>query len=88
MYEMRNEILQYLILCRTLTFAQRSSKLLDKYGIVNSIVKAPQKLSGAGCGYAVSVSGKGETAVSILKQNNMISGKIFVKLNGEYKEIK
>lgn len=80
--------MQYLIMCRTLTFAQRSSRLLDKYGIVNSIVKAPQNLSSAGCGYAVSVSGKGEMALSVLKQNNMITGKIFVKQNGEYKEIK
>lgn len=80
--------MQYLIMCRTLTFAQKSSKLLEKYAIDSIVVKAPQKLTGGGCGYAVNVPRKGEEAIVIMKRNNMISGKIYRVQNGEYIEIR
>ena len=46
---------QYLIMCRSLTNAQKSVKLLERSGIFGSVVKAPGELSGKGCGYAVSL---------------------------------
>ena len=39
---------QYLIMCRSLTKAQSSARLLESAGITASVVKAPQELSGAG----------------------------------------
>lgn len=80
--------MQYLIMCRSLTYAQRSASLLERGGITASVVKAPQGLSNSGCGYAVSIYRHFEEALRQLKQNNMISGKIFRRVdNGEYREI-
>lgn len=80
--------MQYLIMCRSLTYAQRSTALLERHGITASVVKAPQGLSTSGCGYAVSLYRRFDEARSILKKNNMINGKIFQRMeNGEFREL-
>lgn len=79
---------QYLIMCRSLTNAQKSVKLLERNGIFGSVVKAPNKLSEKGCGYAVSLHRNIEAAAAILKKNDLISGKIFAKdESGNYREV-
>lgn len=80
--------MQYLIMCRSLTYAQRSTALLERNGITANVVKAPQGLSTSGCGYAVSLYRRFDEARSILKKNNMINGKIFQRMdNGEFQEL-
>ena len=80
--------MQYLIMCRSLTWAQRSAALLERGGITASVVKAPQGLSASGCGYAISIYRRFEEARNLLAKNNMINGKIFKRTeNGEYQEI-
>ena len=48
----------YLILCRSLTYAQRASHVLERAGITSIITKAPTEFSEQGCGYSVKVSEK------------------------------
>lgn len=80
---------QYLIMCRSLTYAQRSAKLLEKAGITATVVKAPQGLSTGGCGYAVVLHRRFEEAVLMLKRNNLLTGKLFVRREGQdYAEVK
>ena len=80
--------MQYLIMCRSLTYAQRSAALLERNGITASVVKAPQGLSSSGCGYAVSLYRHFEEAKNLLKTSGMINGKVFKRMeNGEYQEI-
>lgn len=79
---------QYLIMCRSLTYAQRSARLLERAGITATVVKAPQGLTTGGCGYAVSLFKRFDEAVAILKRNNLISGKLFKRTaQGEYTEV-
>ena len=79
---------QYLIMCRSLTFAQRSARLLERSGITAAVVKAPQGLSTSGCGYAVQLYGHFDEAVWILKKNNLLTGKLFSRRdNGNYTEV-
>lgn len=79
---------QYLIMCRSLTYAQRSARLLERAGITATVVKAPQGLTTGGCGYAVSLFRRFDEAVPILKKNNLISGKLFKRTDqGEYSEV-
>lgn len=48
--------MQYsLILCRSLTYAQRSARTLERAGITATVRKAPQGASDRGCTYAVKV---------------------------------
>ena len=44
-----------LILCRSVTQAQRASMLLTGAGITNQLYRAPVSLSRRGCGYVVRI---------------------------------
>ena len=80
--------MRYLIMCRSLTSAQRSASLLEKGRISAAVVKAPQSLSVSGCGYAVSIYKDFDEAVKILRTNNLLNGKRFMQReNGEYQEV-
>ena len=47
---------QYLIACRSLTYAQRSARLLERAGFSAHVMRMPASLLGDGCGYAVKIS--------------------------------
>lgn len=80
--------MQYLIMCRSLTSAQKSAALLERKGISASVIKAPQGLSTKGCGYALSLYRNFEEASVLLKQNKLLNGKRFRHLGGgEYTEV-
>ena len=80
---------QYLFMSKSLTNAQRNEKILEKNGITAAVVKAPQNLSGSGCGYAVSISRRFDEALSILKRSNTLTGKIYRREDsGDYTEVR
>ena len=80
--------MQYLIMCRSLTSAQRASAFLERKGINASVIKAPQGLSTKGCGYALSLYRNFDEASALLKNNNLLSGKRFKrKENGDFVEV-
>ena len=69
--------MRYLIMCRSLTYAQRAAKILERHAISAGVTKAPAGLSGNGCSYCVTVSyGKGIAAADILRREGL-QGKIF-----------
>lgn len=79
---------QYLFMCPTLTWAQRTQRTLERAGISASVVKAPQRLTEHGCGYAVSLIRRFDDASEILQRNALIKGRIFRREeNGEYTQI-
>ncbi|NCB50983.1 MAG: DUF3343 domain-containing protein [Clostridia bacterium] len=47
---------QYIIMCRSLTYAQRAAAALEKAGITAATSRAPLELTDGGCGYCVKVS--------------------------------
>lgn len=88
-YKWGFDMTQYLIMCRSLTFAQRAQKQLESIGISATVVKAPQGLNTSGCGYAVSVHRRISEAVSYLSGKGTISGKIFRQTErGDYVEVR
>ena len=68
---------QYLLMCRSLTYAQKSVKLLERSGITAAVVKAPQGLSSSGCGSAVSLYRNVAAALGLLRRRGLISGQRF-----------
>ncbi|MBR1456039.1 MAG: DUF3343 domain-containing protein [Oscillospiraceae bacterium] len=78
---------QYLITCRSLTQAQRTARLLEKHGINAAVTKIPQELSQRGCTYAVSLRRKFEEAVTILRKNDLLNGKLYVRSGESYTEV-
>ena len=82
------QLLQYLIMCRSLTYAQRASKALEKAGITAIVSKAPHGSSASGCAYCVKVSEKRMTdALRILKINGLGPGKILIQEKDIFREV-
>ena len=80
------EMEKVLILCRSLTQAQRSQRLLERSGIVSSVVKAPVALTKAGCGYALSLRRHVADAVRLLREADMLKGKVYALSGGNWSE--
>ncbi len=80
--------MQALILCRSLTSAQRAALMLERKGITAAVLKAPQHLRGNGCGYALGLNRRLGDAVRLLRQQGMLTGKIYVQdAGGQYTEV-
>lgn len=79
----------YLVMCRSLTYAQRAVRILERSGITAVIAKAPSGLSAEGCTYGIKISDKNFTiALSYLKSAGFNYGKVFVIAPaGEYREV-
>ena len=62
--------MKYLIMCKSLTNAQRAALLLERRGIDTVVVKAPQHLRENGCGYALSLYKRADEAAALEKLLN------------------
>jgi hypothetical protein len=70
----------YLISCRSLTYAQRAVRVLERAGITASAVRTPQSVAAGGCGYCVSVSYKyGVRAAALLREEKLLHGRIYLR---------
>ncbi len=79
----------YMLICRSLTYAQRTAKALEHAGITSILTKVPQHISPDGCGYCVKVSSnKVSNALIALKNAELYPIKIFVLYaDGNYGEV-
>lgn len=68
----------YLILCRSLTYAQRAQRVIERAGGSGTVVKAPQEVTSGGCTYGVRVSaGKFDLAMDALRKTGLPIGKTY-----------
>ena len=73
-------MVSYLILCRSLTHAQRTARVLERSGISSYVMRKPQSISGDGCGYCVKVSEKQLTkALVLLKQEGLGPKQVYLQ---------
>lgn len=73
-------MLQYLLMCRSLTYAQRASRLLERSGITAIVTKIPKSAAGSGCNYCIKVSEKRlSAALSELNAEGLGPSKVFVQ---------
>lgn len=81
--------MRYLIMCRSLTYAQRGAKILERHAISAGVTRAPAGLSGNGCSYCVTVAyGRGIAAADILRREGLLQGKIYQQnTDGTVKEV-
>lgn len=80
----------YLIICRSLTYAQRTAHLLERAGISGAVMRAPKLISKEGCGYCVRVPERKLTdALVILRREGMAPKQVFLQsADGGYSEVK
>ena len=67
----------YYFVFRSLTFAQKGSRALDKAGLSSSICRPPSELNSEGCAYSLKVNETKKTAaLSALNRAGISVGKI------------
>lgn len=80
--------MQYLLLCQSLTYAQRAAKLLERKGITASVVKAPKEAAVHGCSYCVRVSDRvKDSALQLLEAAALTPERVFHISNGTLSEV-
>lgn len=82
-------MINYLLTCRSLTYAQKISRNLESFGMHASVIKTPGEIITKGCGYCVKVSGSRiHDALRILRTANLSPNKVFIAKDGEkYREM-
>lgn len=78
----------YLILCRSVTQAQRAGYLLSAVGITNRIFRSPAGLTERGCSYSVRIGEPYfQDAMEVLRRNGLRPLKVFLHRDGQYIEV-
>ena len=79
----------YLILCRSLTYAQRTASLLERAGISAHILRTPKQISLHGCGHSVKISQRNlNAALSVLHRSGAGTPEIYLtEGDGSYREV-
>ena len=79
----------YIILARSVTYAQRMQKSLSRAGIRCQIFRPPRDLTNLGCAYALRVSVSDLTAaLTALHKDDMDPVQIFLYQRGLYQEVR
>ena len=81
--------MQYILLCRSMSAAQRASRALQDVGIFASVAKAPQRTNPGGCTYGVKIGARNLTAALKILQENRVEVKMVFSYapNGEISEV-
>ena len=78
----------YIILARSVTYAQRMQKSLNRAGVRCQIFRPPRDLTDMGCAYAVRVAVSDlRTALVALHRDSLDPVQIFLYQQGAYQEV-
>lgn len=79
----------YFITFRSVTFAQRGEKLLNKNNIRSTLLRTPRWMEEQGCGYALKLWTKDVfPAVELLRENQLPMRRVYVQReDGQLEEI-
>lgn len=82
-------MLNYLLLYRSSTQAQKASVALKREGISNQIVRAPKSLSGEGCAYSIRLMSENlHQSLKELHSRGAVPRRIYaITDNGSYEEV-
>jgi NADH/NAD ratio-sensing transcriptional regulator Rex len=72
-------VIFYLLICRSLTYAQRTAKALERAGIRAIVMRTPHSISTDGCSYCVRISeNRLSDSLVILKNASISPRRIYV----------
>ena len=82
-------MIYYLILCRSLTYAQRTAKALERAGISAHILRSPKSIAGDGCSHSVKISQRNLTdSLTVLHRAGLSPLRLYmISGDGSYKEV-
>jgi len=90
LFQERNyAMLYYLIVCRSLTYAQRTAAALERAGITARILRSPKSVAGEGCSHSVKISQrKLPDALRVLERAGLSPKRVFITAgDGSYQEV-
>lgn len=69
---------QNLIMCRSLTYAQKAMRTLERGGVTVALLRVPQSISQTGCGYGLRIPARYlEHSLALLREKQNPYGKVF-----------
>ena len=72
--------MQYLLTCRSLTYAQRGARVLERAGITATVSRVPKNISINGCAYGIVVAARHkEKAIALLTRGGLPPEKVFLR---------
>ena len=79
----------YLIVCRSLTYAQRTATALERAGISAHILRSPKAISREGCSHSVKVSERSlPQALVVLNRVGLTPDQVYIASgDGSYREV-
>ncbi|MBO5035023.1 MAG: DUF3343 domain-containing protein [Oscillospiraceae bacterium] len=79
----------YLIVCRSLTYAQRTEQVLARAGITAHIMRAPKSIDSEGCSHGVKVAERNlSAALTALARADLSPKRVFIFYgDGSYREV-
>ena len=79
----------YLILCRSLTYAQRTATALERAGITAYILRSPKRIAGESCGYSVKIAERNLAAALLaLRRAELTPKQVYLTAgDGSYREV-
>ena len=82
-------MLYYLIVCRSLTYAQRTQLALERAGITAYVLRSPKVIDSEGCSHSVKVSERNlAPALVVLARVGLSPKRVFIMAgDGSYKEV-
>ncbi len=82
-------MLYYLIVCRSLTYAQRTASALERTGISARILRSPKSVSSEGCSHCVRIQRRDlEPALMVLRRVQLEPKRVFAaQSDGSYTEM-
>ena len=82
-------MVHYLIVCRSLTYAQRTARVLERAWISGYVMRAPKLISGEGCSHCVKVAERWlAPALKVLNREGLGPKRVFLQNEeGTYSEV-
>ena len=82
-------MLYYLIVCRSLTYAQRTAAALERTGITARVLRSPKSIAGEGCSHSGKISQRSlPEALLVLQRADLAPKRIFITAGaGSYQEV-
>lgn len=81
--------MDYYLVCRSLTYAQRAERVLKLNGILCRIVRSPREISTAGCSFSLRLSHNSlPGALVLLRRNGFDRISVYMEVGtGLYQEV-
>lgn len=79
----------YMIVCKSLTHAQRTASVLERSGVTAHILRSPQQVAESGCSHSVKISQRSlTTALTVLKRAELTPTRLFItEGDNSYREV-